>query len=367
MKIRTNRWMSVGMVLATCAFGSTAWAKDAIASAVSGPFTPSTPIVAVNGNPYSSGTYAVGTIQLFYSVNAYQFTAGTFGAFQLNLQDLHVNNTGQTPAYPVTLNLTQTGSSNLVLTPTTSSFSVTGTSPQWSDSTTVTISIPAAVPNNPSLNIDGAELVANLQLGTAPQGSHLDTVTSIQVHIKLVHPTSCLRVFNYLTDQSLASVTLPLGVKLFAHGPNAGRTQITTPPQLSDDVLVVNTCPYPLSFDLSITLDPNFQNSTNPNGNSIFVMTKTDASTPPNLTGFLIGIPKGSNSCIAGLTLAGGDTLLGKVHMKIGDVLGSALPGSGNFSFSGSVSVAGSGCPGTLNTLATPNPVTMQVPFTIVP
>ena len=359
--------MSVGLALAACGCSSNAWAKDAIVSAVSAPFTPSTPVIAVNGNPYSAGTYAVGTIQLFYIVNAYQFTAGTFGTFQLNLEDAHVNNTGQTPNYPVTLNLTQTGSSNMVLTPTTSSFSVTGTSPQWSDSTTVTISIPASVPNDPALNVDGTDLVGNLQLVTAPQGSHLDTVTTVQVHIRLVHPTACLRVFNFVTDQSFAAFSLPLGVNLFANGPKAGRTKNTSPPQLSDDVLVVNTCPSPLTFDLGIRIDPDFDTSPNPNGNSVFVFTKTSATTPPDLTGFGIGTPKGSSPCIPNLTLAGGDTLLATVHMSIGNILGSDLPGSKIFGFSGSVSAAGSGCPGTLNTLATPNPVSMQVPFSIAP
>lgn len=366
MKILINTTVRVGLALAISACVSNAWAKDAIASDVS-PINPTNPIIAVNGNPYSAGTYAVGTIQLFYQVNAYQFTAGTFGSFQLNLKDVHVDSTGQTPAYPVTLNLTQAGSANLTLTPTTPSFLVTGTSPQWSDSTAVTISIPASVPTNPSLNVDGTDLVGNLKLATVPQGSHLDTVTNIQVHIRLVHPTACLRVFNYVTDQSFTDLTGPISVKIFKNGPKAGRTQNTNPAQLSDDLLVVNTCPSAVSFDLGITIDPNFQGSPNPNGNSVFIFTKTSSTTPPDLTGFVIGTPKGSNPCIQNLTLAGGDTLLGKVHISIGDILGTALPGSSNFSFSGSVSVAGTGCPGTLNTLATPNPVSVQVPFTIAP
>ena len=365
MNRRLSPLLGIALAFAVCVCSSSAWGKDAIASAVSAPFTPSTPLIAVNGNPFSAGTYAVGTIQLFYQVNAYQFTAGTFGTFQLNLKDLHVNNSGQTPSYPVTINLHQTGSVNLVLKPTTSSFAVTGTS--WLDSTTVTISIPASVPLDPSLNLDGTDLVGNLQISTDPQGSRLDTVTTIQVHIRLVYPTSCIRVFNYVTDQSLNALVGPISVKLLAHGPNAGRTQNSNPAQLSDDVLVVNTCPSTLTFDLGITVDPDFQTSPNPNGNSVFVFTKTSTTTPPDLLGFGVGTPKGSNPCIPNLILAGGDTLLAKVHMSIGDILGTDLPASNNFSFAGAVFVAGTGCPGTLNTLATPNPVSIQVPSTIAP
>jgi hypothetical protein len=50
-----------------------AWSKDAIESAVTPPSSP-TPIMQQNGHPYSSGTFAVGTIQLFVEITPLEAT-----------------------------------------------------------------------------------------------------------------------------------------------------------------------------------------------------------------------------------------------------------------------------------------------------
>src|SRR5688572_17504946 len=268
--LRSNQTRNLALVGAVLGLAASACAKDAINASVSQPFTGQTPVIAVNGNPYSPGTYAVGTIQLFYTVNAFQFPAGPFASFQLNLQDVQMTTNGQTPSYPVTLNLNQIGSQNLVLTPAPSSFSVTG--PGWSAASTVSIAIANSVPLDPALNTDGTDLVGNLQLAISPQGSHLDTVTNVQVHIRLVHPTSCLKLYNFVTSQDMANAVSTLEVTLFKNGSKAGKVQGTKPyPQLSDNVLVVNTCASAQTFDLEITPDSNFQGSPNPNGNSVFI------------------------------------------------------------------------------------------------
>jgi hypothetical protein len=357
------------MVLAgALALAGNGAAKDAVMASVSGPYTGSTPVVVVNGNPYSSGTYAVGTIQLFYDVHAYQFPSGPFASFRLSLEDLQVNTTGQTPTYPVTLNLVQTGSANLALTPTMNSFSVTG--PGWTASTAVTISIPSSVASNPSLNTDGTDLVGNLQLQTSPQGSKLDTVTTVQVHIRLAWPTACLKVYDFVTSQDLTSLATVLQVELFKHGPHAGETSSTQPyPQLSDNILVVNTCPTPESFDLLITMDPDFQITANSHGNSVFTYLKAGTADPStfNAGSFGTGTPNGSNLCVGNVTIPAGDTLLATTHISIGTFPASSLPADSDFDFSGSLHLPNTACAGALDPLAQPNPGTDLIPFTVAP
>jgi hypothetical protein len=338
-----------------------AWSKDAIKSAVTPVGSPA-PIMQQNGNPYSSGTFAVGTIQLFYTVNAYQFTTGPFASFQLNLTDAHFN-TNPATTYPVTLNLTQTGSANLTLTPVPNSFSVTGVG--WASSSTVLISIPASVPTDPNLNLDGTDLVGNLQLATSPQGSHLDTVTTIQVHIKLVHPTSCLRVYDFITDEAFTTTVTYTDVNVNNH---TGKVTSTNPfGQLSDDILIVNTCGTNMSFDLKILLDSSFE--TNPHGNpgnAVFTFMTSGNVDPAafNIADFGTGTPEHQDLCLTSITVPAGATFLATVHMGvIKGNLASSLPASGSFEFSSEVRTAGSSCTGVLNPLATPDPAWAPLAF----
>ena len=364
--MKTRFLKSTQLLVLALSFSTLASAKDAIKASVA-PLGSPTPILQVNGNPYSAGTYAVGTIQLFYTVNAYQFTAGDFASFRLDMQDI---NMGANPAtsYPVTLNLTQTGSANLVLTPVPASFSVTGVG--WTGSSTVTISIPSFVPSTPSLNVDGTDLVGNLQLVTSPQGAHLDTVTTVQVHIKLVHPTACLRVFDFITDEEFNAILTSTVVNVN----NKGKVNSTIPGQFSDNILVANTCSTSQSFDLLIGLDSSFD--TNPHGNpgnATFTYLKTGYVDPSSfsISAFGSGTPQGERLCLASIVVPGGDTFLATVHMGIiRGMLASALPSSGTFTFRAELDVAGStsGCTnpsaGALNSMATPNPASATLTFT---
>ncbi len=366
--MKTRYLRSIQLLILALSFSPLASAKDAIKSSVT-PLGSPAPILQVNGNPYSAGTYAVGTIQLFYTVHAFQFTAGNFASFQLNMQDINV---GANPVttYPVTLNLTQTGSANLVLTPVPASFTVTGVG--WTGSSTVTISIPSSVPSTPSLNVDGSDLVGNLQLVTSPQGAHLDTVTTIQVHIKLVHPTACLRVFDFITDEAFTTIVTSTVVNVNSH---TGKVVATNPfGQFSDNILVANTCSTSQSFDLLISLDSSFD--TNPHGNpgnATFTYMKAGYVDPSgfSISAFGSGTAQGEHLCLANITVPAGDTFLATVHMGIlRGMAASALPSSGMFSFQASVDTAGStsSCAnpsaGTLNSLATPNPASASLSFT---
>lgn len=337
-------------------------AKDAINASVT-PVSGPTPIVVNNGNPYSNGTFAVGTIQLFYTVTAFQFPSGQFATFQVGLRD---QNEIQNPStvYPVMLSLVQPGSSNLTLTPVPASFNVTGTS--WTSSSIVTVSIPSGVAQDPSLNIDGTDLVGNLQLETSPQGAHLDTVTTIQVHVKLIHPTACLRFFDFITDEAFTTTVSSTVVNLGGHPLKV----VATNPfgQFSDNLLVVNTCGVSESFDIKAGLDSDFQTTPHGNpGNAVFTYFTSGYVDPNsfNVTGFGTGTPEGEQLCLTGISVPAGDTFLVTVHMGIDKrTLPSQLPSNNTFMFSGGLYTAGSACSGTPDSLATPDPASASLSFT---
>ena len=355
----TNRTL-LQVAFLTGALTCSAIGKDAVSASVSD-FNFSTPVVSVNGNPAAAGTFAVGTIQLWYEVHAYQFTAGTLATFDLALQDYQPSTTGQAPVYPVTLGLTQIGAAAVTLTPVPGTFSVTGLG--WSGTSTVTVGIPTATATNPALAADGTELVGNMKLSTVPSGSKLDTTTNIQVHVRLVHPVSCLRVYDFMTTQDMSTSVTSLQVDLFKSGPKAGTTKGTTPPQLSNDVLIVNTCASEEVFDLTIHNDPSFQNQ---GANSVFLFTKSGSADPSTfeIADFGSGTPSGNNHCFGSLHLPGGDSMLVTNHLSLAPMPASQLP-PGSFAFSGLIAIAGSGCPGSTNPLAVPNPAALSVPYSI--
>jgi hypothetical protein len=336
----------------TLALAVPALAGDAIKASVE-PISPS-PVVTVNGSGYTPGTYAIGTIQLFYTVVDTHFTPGTFATFTLKLEDTTNYKSGQNTSYPVTLNLDQTGSKNLLLLPAQPSFRVTDAT--WSGSTVVTIAIPPDVPD-----ADGTELVGNLQLETDPPGSHLDTVTTVQVHVRLVHPAgACLRTYDFITDENLAALAAPLAVNV-----KNGEIKSTNPGQLSDNVFVVNACSEPESFDLRILLDAAFKTnpSSNP-GNAVFTYVTVGTTAPlvSTVASFKAGTETkyGQALCLPAITLEPNQTLLATVHMALNKAVAPcALPtGPSQFSFSAEVRLPGTTCGAdALSSLATSNPV----------
>ena len=351
------------LALVALALPTSGLAKDAVSAQVV-PTTP-VPIVLNNGNPLSSGTFAVGTIQLFYTVNGFTFTPGEFSSFALNLGIKQGPMTGQQTQYPVTLSLSQVGSPNLILDPEPGSFVVSNA--LWKGSSTVHIVIPAATASDPSLNCDGCELVANLQL-SAPGSSHLDTPTTVQVHIKLTHPTACLRVFDFITDEGfngiVDSATVHLG------GPANNRKVVSTSPgQFSDNILIVNGCSTEQSFNLNITLDSHFEpHPSNGHGNPVFTYFTTGYVDPSsfNLTAFGSGTPAGASLWLQDINLPAGDAFLATVHTDL--ISGnpptwlpalSGTPATGIFSgFSAELYAPGT----TLTSLPTAPPASLAVP-----
>jgi hypothetical protein len=373
MKNKSTRALLFLTILLMGAAG-TALAKDAIKESVVN--VTGSPIMTVNGNPYSQGTYAVGTIQLFYTVQGYYFTAGYFGSFDVDWTDLGGYSSGPATNYGpgVYFNLVQNQANpNLGLAVSPGSFLVTAAG--QSSSSHVTMSIADSVPGDPSLNCDGCELTAVLQSGTDPSGAHLDTVTTILVHIKLVWPTACLKLYDFITDEAFTTTITSTEVntrwdkKLGAYVVNG-----TNPyGQWSENVLLVNSCPDPKSFDLKVALDPHFD--TNPSGNpgnATFTYSAGGAIDPStfDISGFPNGAPQGGALCIPNLSVAAGDTFLATVHIGMNKGIQWSGGSSGTFNFSGEIdlpnSVSLSNCSGgtPLPEVAAPNPDAATVSYT---
>jgi hypothetical protein len=356
--------MFLALVFLLAGAAETAFGKDAVGATVSK--ATGSPVIVNNGNANANGTFAIGTIQLFYTVNAYQFTAGTFATFDVDWTDIGGYSSGPATNYSsgVTLYLDQIGGTDVILSPNPASFPVTYAG--QTGVSTVTISINGNVPSDPALNCDGCELVGNLRLGTAPSGAHLDTVTNIQVHIKLVHPTNCLKVYNFLTDQDftmgiLSSTTVKV---------KNGVVKSSNPGQYSDNVLIANTCASDQYFDLGIVLDPSFQTNPHDNpGQAVFTYSSSGIVDPTifNITSFGTGSPQGQNLCLQDVKVTGGTTFLATVHSEvIKGLAATSLPSDGDLDFSASLyQNVNSGCTGAMDSLATPDPAYFSLPFTI--
>jgi hypothetical protein len=334
-----------------------ALADDAIQSSVTN-VTP-TAIVTPNGQGYSPGT-----IQILYTVVAPQFTAGPLGSFTLNLEDIQKSTKGQFPTYPTTLTLTQNGSTQLTLTPQTSSLTVNAEG--WTGSTVVTVSIPDSVVADSSNAVDGTTLVGNLNASSSD--SHLGTNTTIQVKIKLVVPkvTTCLNVYHFPTDEDFMQILTSVGV----NQNKKGIVVATNPGQLSDNTLVVNTCNSTQNFDVNVALDTHWQTVPNNNpGNAVFTYNTAGEidETSFNLSSFGTGTAQGQHLCIQNMSVASGDTFLMTVHMGIvSGVTASSLPTNpSTFTFTGGLYTANTNCSGAVDPLASPGVDPYSLPFSL--
>jgi hypothetical protein len=337
---------------------ASAFANDQLTSSVT-PLSGPTPVIVNNGVPS-------GTIQLWYHVVGTQFTCGQFAQFTLNLQD-GAGTSGQTPSYPVELNLAQSGNGTPVqLAPESGSFSVSDAA--WSGSTPVTVNIDCSKLSTPT---DGQDIVGNLNESTTPSGSHLNTVSTIQVHIVVAFPAqaACLKLYSLQTDPDTGALLNTISLVENTH---KGTVTSTNPGIISADGLVVNACPDSHSFGLGIGLDSNW--STNPSnnpGNAVFTYTET-GELDPTVSTFTApisgGTAQGQALCLDNVTLASGDSYLVTVHSQLNSISISSLPAT-NFTFSAGLSTAGTGCSSANylpNTLVGPsNPATSSLPYTV--
>ena len=340
-----------------------AFANDQIVSTVTNGSGPQAVIVN-NGVPS-------GTIQLWYAYAGGAFPCGSFATFNLAMLD-QAGNGKQMPTYPVTLNLVQSGDGTPVqLSASPSNFTgetaVTGEG--WSTGSTVTVSIDCS--KLTGAPYDGEDIVGNLNENTTPSGSHLDTISTIQVHIVLAMPTACLKLYSFETYQDSGTA---LGSVQVVANKKTGVINSTNPGTISADGLVVNTCQSSQNFDLGVSLDPQWSTipANNP-GNATFTYDITGAVDPSTLNmSALTGTPMGEGTCLQNVTLPAGDSYLVTVHSAIDSGLYAAsLPASGKFSFAAEVynpTTSGMGCTGGAlsTTLVAPaNPASSTLPFTI--
>ena len=334
-----------------------AWAKDSMAVSVTN--ATGAPVVVNNGQ-------AVGTIQLFYTVNASAFTMGEFAAFDVKWVTSAGGGKATDYSEAVTFSLLQDQQGGFVdLVPNPSAFTLTATG--QGDTSRVTVYIAPDKAGNLPPSVDGTELVGNLKLDA---GSKVGTVTNIQVHIRLVHPTGpCLKVYNFVTDQDFnLGILNSASVNIGKNGAKAGKVVSSQPGQFSDNVLIANTCATDHSFDLKIGLDSSFD--TNPKGNpgnAVFSYTAAGEFDTTSFNAMMTnGTGNGQNVCLQNVTVPAGTSFLATVHSEVRkDMSQTLLPADGSFDFAATLhDNVNTSCTGVLYSEASPNPATFTLPFT---
>ena len=356
MKTIKVKTYGIGLLVLALAMASTAaFANDQITSTVSrisGPI----PIIVNNGVPS-------GTIRLDYIVVGNSIPCGQFATFRLDLQAGPGTN-GKSPTYPVELDLAQSGNGTAVqFTPSPSTFSVSDNA--WSGSSIVTVSIDCSSLADPS---DGQTIDGQLNVSTTPSGAHLDTISTIQVHITLAFPNAaaCLKLYSFETEQD--SSTLLNSVVVVEK--KTGSVSSTNPGTISVDALVVNTCGVSETFDLGLAgVGPGYSWQTIPlnnPGNATFSYNETGEADDPSISFVLPtgGTPQGQSLCLSNVTLEPGDSYLTTVHSAISSPL--SLPATpGTFGFSASLYTV-SGCSSLLPTIVGPsNPAPSTLSYTV--
>lgn len=330
-------------------------AKDAVKVTVSN--ATGSPVIVKNGE-------ATGTIQLFYTVNAAQFTQGAFATFDLNWMTVLGGGKATNYGAGITFDLQQDQQGGFVdLSPSPDTFLLTAVG--QSGVSTITVFIATDKDGNPPSNADGTDLVGNMKLEA---GSGVGTVSNIQVHIRLVHPSSsqCLRAYDFVTDQDFnLGILSTTSLNVPDHGAHINQVVSSNPGQFSDNVLIANTCGTDQSFDLGIRLDPGFS----PNGaNAVFTFTEAGEFDTSNYSVIQsgTGTPRGQILCLQNLTVPAGSSFLATVHSKVADNLPKAsLPSDGTFDFAATLfQNVNSACTGATHPLASPNPATFTLPFT---
>lgn len=362
------KWKVTNLAVAVMLFGgATAFAKDAIQVSVSIPAGQPVPVMTEHGTGYTPGTYTVGDIQLNYTYVGTTFPEGLFATFNLNM-GVYAVDKPQPTSYPVMFDLTDIGSENMTLS---ASSPLQVLNRAWTASVPVTISIPSFVAADPLLNTDGYVLVGNFKLDA---GSELKTSTNVKVRITLVHPTACLKVYDFITDADLKNTITSTEVGV---NKNNGKVTSTNPyGSLSYNLMVVNTCGMPETFDANVALAPSFSTQPNNNkdaGNAVFTFATAGEIDPTlfAIGSFGLGTPQGQALCLQNVSVPADSTFLATVHMSINKgMAATSLPGGGTgpgtFSgFGAALYTAGLACQGSLLSVASPNPVSAPLAFTI--
>jgi hypothetical protein len=361
--MKTSVQLTTALCLASLLVGaSQADAKDAVQAGVSIPAGEATPLMAENGNGYTPGTYAVGSIILNYTFVGTSFPAGLFSSFDLNLKVYDVS-TKNDPSYPVSLNLEDIGAKHLSLVSMQSPLNMTGTG--WTQTDRIAIVIPSEVATDPEFAADGSQLVGHLRL-TTPGGSGVDTATDVVVKITLVHPAGpCIRLYNFITDTSYATTSTSTEVNVNSRG----KVTSTNPfGSLSSNALVVNTCATDVTFDIRMALDGSFSTQpANTAGHAVRTFSTAEELDPSSfdIAAFGDGTPMGQQLCLQSVTVPAGHTFLDAVHVAINNgVPATGLPADATFDFSATLYLPGAACTGSLLPEAGAASATVALPFT---
>ena len=353
ISVRARRTLAALFTVLLASAG-TASAKDSLAVTVT---PPQSDTVAVVNNGQ-----ATGTIQLFYTVNASQFATGFFAAFDLDwivAQGRQATNYGAGLAFTLVQDQ-QGGHVSLGAAP--DSFTLTQAG--QSGESTIYVHITPDKDGNAPPSADGTDLVGNLKLVA---GSAVSSVTNIQVHILLVHPSSCLRVYNFVTDQDFSLGILETAeVKVGTVGAKKGLVVSSNPGQFSNNVLIANACTSAKTFDLGVGLDPSF--SINATGNPVAAYSAAGEYDTSNFGDVFVG-PKtnyGQALCLPNVTVAPASSLLVTVHSEVTkNVPGTTLPADRTFDFAAALfATPNAGCNGALLTDA-PAAMGFTLPFTL--
>ena len=352
-------------VAALAATASLAHAGESVRAAVSIPAGQPEPLITANGNPYAQGSYAVGVLRLEYDYVGFVFQPGPFASFDLGLDT--VQKSGAATVYPAALNLVQAGSANMTLTPTPASFTVTPF--PWSGASSVAISIPQSVVNDPSLSLDGAVIEGLLQL-TSSGSNKLGTTTSVQVKIRLVHPTACLKQYTFFSNREISGEYGALVVSYGTHGGNTNKIMNVSPVSANaaaQVVLLVNTCSDDRTVDLRVAPDPRYVFGPG-NGNTTFVYSGAGVLSPGAIdVAALAEVNSLSHTLdVTGVTVEAGASVLVKVHLVLDGALDRFSVGATPFSFASTAFQPG-GTFSTMDTEVDPNPATKDVAFSLQP
>ena len=368
MKSKNLFVMLAGVALAGW-LAATAFAKDNIVTtsvtAASGP----SPIIVDNGLP-------PGTIHVRYTYIGFTFPApGVFATVRLDLAAQAGSGkpaTDYTNGIPLNLTQQQQGLEHLAIRPDLASFTVNNV--DWTDSSTVSVEVPTGVVFS---NDDGYTANGVLQMATQPPNA-MGTVSKVIFFITLVHPTSCLKLYDFITQWGASTALDSVLVREQEKQEGTGRYKTTVlyvkdtqPGLLSDNVLVVNTCSSKEYFDLQMSLDTSFHLTPHDNpGNAVFTYFAAGEQTPLtfNLSVFGTGAGQQQNLCLANRSVSAGYMFLVTAKMKIKDDGYGWKPANlptddGSFDFWADVYTANSGCPGSSHPLATPHPATATLHF----
>lgn len=215
------------------------------------------------------------------------------------------------------------------------------------------------------------ELVANLQMVT-PNRSNLDTVTTIQVHLLLAHPTDCLKAYSFITNNDN---TAQIGSIQVLKKVNNG--QVSSDPQNPHYIVVVtNTCSVAQCVDTRFGINSDFQlkgaQAVKTFSSNSLIDTFSDVSS--FFDGDPVASPKGVSMCLTapattlcgsgGIPVTAGESFLRKADITIKS--NASFPPPAQYTgFDAALLNGGStgNCTatGTLNSVADPNPISTEL------